>query len=732
MVRLWCGEHAESEFVRACAEATGGNPFLLVELLSELALSGVEPTRAQAERVENLLPEAVLRSVTARLLELPEDARSLAVAVAILGDAAPLRRAAALANLTSRAAETAADQLDRAGILRGGEPVQVMHAMISSAILGELPEFARRQARRRAAELLAADGAPIEEVCAQLLESRGDGDAWVVARLRAGAAAALERAEPGTAVELLRRALLEPPGPWERDEVLVELARAEAADGNAAAPERLKQALALVADGRERARLLCELSRMQFGRGDFTAAAGTAERGLGELAAGGEVDDELADELLGRLLIAASSTPPMAEGAMRRLLAMIDDLSKGQLPRQPAARAVLASTLASVGRPAAEVRPIAEAALAGAPLVDDPFGATFGLVAVALLIADELELAIEASQAAAASARARGSVTAVATAIHWRSAAQCLMGQLEEAGRGLEQAVWLGRAGWKGVVGWNTYYLARCYIELGDFERAETAIAVGLKLDDEHPLGRAVMFEVRGRLALARQQYERALEDLLQSGAQLSLPEHHIPAIFAWRPLAAMVAHTLGERERAEAWIRQELEAVSGRFTARTRATVLRAGGIVLGGEAGIEMLEQSVELLEGSPAALELAHSRVELGAALRRAGLRVRAREQLGSGLRLALGFGAAPLADRARQELAASGARLRREADSGRAALTPAERRVAKLAAQGLSVPEVSRQLVLSRKTAEWHLGRVYRKLGVHSRAEFYAAWRADGSP
>jgi DNA-binding CsgD family transcriptional regulator len=445
-----------------------------------------------------------------------------------------------------------------------------------------------------------------------------------------------------------------------------------------------------------------------------------------------EVDDELADELLNLLLIAAASTPAMADGAMRRLLTMMDDLSKGHLPRQPAARAVLASTLAAVGRPAAEVRPVAEAALAGASLVHDPFGATFGLVAVALLIADELEFVVEAAQAAAARARERGSMTAVASAIHWRSAAQCLMGQLEDAARGLEQAVWLGRAGWKGLVGWNTYYLARSYIELGEFERAESAIAAGLELHHEHPLGRAIMFEVRGRLALARRQYERALEDLLQSGAQLSLPEHHIPAIFAWRPLAAMAARILGEHDRAEAWIREELEAVSGRFTARTRATVLRAGGVVLGGEAGIEMLEQSVALLEGSPAALELAHSRVELGAALRRGGLRVRAREQLRGGLALAVGFAAAPLADRARQELAASGARLRREADSGRAALTPAERRVAELAAQGLSVPEVGRQLVLSRKTVEWHLGRVYRKLGVHSRAEFYAAWRSDDSP
>src|SRR5439155_15900310 len=113
----------------------------------------------------------------------------------------------------------------------------------------------------------------------------------------------------------------------------------------------------------------------------------------------------------------------------------------------------------------------------------------------------------------------------------------------------------------------------------------------------------------------------------------------------------------------------------------------LRAKGMVENGEAGMRLLAESVETLRGSPARLELAHSLTQLGSALRRANRRVEAREPLKEALEIVHRAGATPLADRAREELAASGAKPRREMLSGVESLTPSELRVARMAADGM---------------------------------------------
>jgi DNA-binding CsgD family transcriptional regulator len=199
-----------------------------------------------------------------------------------------------------------------------------------------------------------------------------------------------------------------------------------------------------------------------------------------------------------------------------------------------------------------------------------------------------------------------------------------------------------------------------------------------------------------------------------------------LPPTFAWRTHAAVAAHALGDTERAMAWLREEIERVGDRFAPGVRAIPLLAAGRVIGGEEGLALLARSVDLLEESPARLERAHGYVEFGAALRRAGRRVEARVHLRSGLRLAIDFGAVPLAGDARSELSASGGRFQQVSRRGPEGLTPSEDRIARLALQRLSVPEIARELVLSSKTVEWHLGNIYGKLGVHSRTELYDAW------
>jgi ATP/maltotriose-dependent transcriptional regulator MalT len=129
--------------------------------------------------------------------------------------------------------------------------------------------------------------------------------------------------------------------------------------------------------------------------------------------------------------------------------------------------------------------------------------------------------------------------------------------------------------------------------------------------------------------------------------------------------------------------------------------------------------------VLESGQAALDRARALVDLGGTLRRAARRGDAREPLRLGLDLARRCGAKALAQRAREELVAVGARLRRDAATGREALTARESQVAGLAAQGMSNREIAEALFVTVKTVEWHLKNAYVKLGVRSRRELRSA-------
>lgn len=117
-----------------------------------------------------------------------------------------------------------------------------------------------------------------------------------------------------------------------------------------------------------------------------------------------------------------------------------------------------------------------------------------------------------------------------------------------------------------------------------------------------------------------------------------------------------------------------------------------------------------------------------IELGAALRRANQRAAAREPLQRAADLAQIGGAKALYERARTELAAAGARPRRELLlEGPASLTPSERRIAELAAGQLSNREIAQKLFVTPKTVEYHLRNAYPKLGIERRGELAQALR-----
>ncbi|HEU4736479.1 MAG TPA: helix-turn-helix transcriptional regulator, partial [Solirubrobacterales bacterium] len=183
-------------------------------------------------------------------------------------------------------------------------------------------------------------------------------------------------------------------------------------------------------------------------------------------------------------------------------------------------------------------------------------------------------------------------------------------------------------------------------------------------------------------------------------------------------PCRSALALALGPEDRAEATelIAEELELARVSGLSRPEGIALRAAGMLAGGENGIAELRASLTALERSEAALERARTLVELGGALRRAGQRAEARGPLTEGMDLAHRCGAPRLVERARGELRATGARPRRVVLTGVDALTASELRVARLAANGRTNPEIAQELYVSVKTVETHLSHTYAKLGL----------------
>ena len=153
--------------------------------------------------------------------------------------------------------------------------------------------------------------------------------------------------------------------------------------------------------------------------------------------------------------------------------------------------------------------------------------------------------------------------------------------------------------------------------------------------------------------------------------------------------------------------------------------SALRARGLVLGDQRGEESLRDAAAVLGGSICKLEHARALVELGATLRRTGHRREARDPLRSGLEQARICGAAPLATRAEEELRATGASPRDVIRAGVDVLTASERRVAQLAAGGMTNKQIAQTLFVTVKTVETHLHRAYQKLDVSSRAQLALA-------
>jgi DNA-binding CsgD family transcriptional regulator/tetratricopeptide (TPR) repeat protein len=715
---------ADDVFCAACHEETGGNPLLLRELVHAIVAEGLAPTEENVPRLRELGGRAASRAVSVRLSRLLPEATMLARAVAILGDDVDAGQAAALADLEDEAASEAAVALAQVDILRPQPPFGFVHPLIRAAVYEALTPAERDSGHARAARLLEAAGAEPERVAAHLLLAPRSGDPGVVAVLRQAARGAGSRGAAESATAYLRRALAEPPPEAERAELLLELGSVEALVSSAAV-EHLQHAHGLLDDPVRRAETALLLGNQLNALLSTDEADAVFTRALDGLDG---ADAELERLLEAGLIANAIFEAPLYHDAVERLERVRSRLG-GATVGEKLLLALLAFHDARAGAaPAEVVVPLARRALADGTLVRGEIrDATFVLPAIVLAMAD-LDEVLALHDDVLAEAHRRGSILILAVAKVIRAQALVWRGDLAEAEAECREALAASET-WGTSWRFLAFLIADTLVEQGKLDDAAAALARAGSPESPGQSLRVPFSATAGaRLRMLKGDLAGGLEDTLEAGRLFEAVGGRNPALLAWRSEAALALLQLGERDEARRLAGEELELARSWGAPRALGAALRAAGLVEGGKKGLALLEEAVEVLADSPAKLEHAKARTELGAALRRAKHRTQAREQLRQALELATVCGAAPLAARAETELLATGARPRRISLSGVESLTPSERRVAQMAAEGPTNREIAQALFVTPRTVEVHLTSVYRKLDISSRSQLAAALAA----
>jgi DNA-binding CsgD family transcriptional regulator len=186
-----------------------------------------------------------------------------------------------------------------------------------------------------------------------------------------------------------------------------------------------------------------------------------------------------------------------------------------------------------------------------------------------------------------------------------------------------------------------------------------------------------------------------------------------------------------GHPERAAGPLAQLAKIAQAAGTDWALGSYARAAAMVAEGAAAERLYREAIERLSRTRGAETLARAHLLYGEWLRRENRRIDAREQLRIAHTMLADMGMEAFAERARRELQATGETVRKRTVETLDELTPQEAQVARLAARGQTNPEIGAQLFLSPRTVEWHLRKVFGKLGVSSRKELRAGL-SDAGP
>ncbi|MGI5380814.1 ATP-binding protein [Streptomyces sp. CA-251387] len=729
----------EDAFTAACHRASGGNPLLLAELARTLTAQGMAANSANADKVAELGPQAVARLVAARMARLPAATAALPQAVAVLGGETDLATATSLAGTlalsmgtaspaqaTPTAGLEAAAALEQLEILHLGQEgarirLSFVHPLVRSAVYHALNPAERAAAHQHAARLLTRAGADPERIAAHLLQTFATGNPDTVDTLREAATVATSRGAPGSAYVYLRRALIEPPPPNQHLQVLIAAGQAALLVDVEAAASLLQQAYDHTTDPVKRA--------------DLAALLGTAyvslcapDRGIAlqaeTLTKLPDADQDRRRRLQAGILTAETVYLPDRDDAQMnwdgiRHLPDYDCLGSHLL------NCAIACRETALCDPAAAQR--ARRAFADGTLISKAAGDIAFDGGIIVLLAAEDDTVMRKLDTLIEQAHHHGSLLALAPTYAQRSYGWLGRGQLSEAECDARESLRLAALS---AVSVGSYFadsfLAETLTEQGRLDEAEQALAeIGVTTATNPEGPTYVAWTILVRLQRLHGDHEAALDAAQRAREACDAYGIRNPALCGWRSEAALALHALDRREEARDMATEELALARQWGAPRTLGRALRVSGLVIGGSKGLDLLREAVTALEGSTARLEHAMALTDLGASLRRAGHRIEARPPLRQALDLATRCGATPLADRARTELAAAGGRPRRTALTGPAALTPSERRIAALAAEGATNRQIAQQLYVTPKTVEVHLSAAYRKLGITTRTQLPAA-------
>jgi DNA-binding CsgD family transcriptional regulator len=190
-------------------------------------------------------------------------------------------------------------------------------------------------------------------------------------------------------------------------------------------------------------------------------------------------------------------------------------------------------------------------------------------------------------------------------------------------------------------------------------------------------------------------------------------------------PELVEAAARVGETDVARSALDRLAEMTQPAGTDWGLGTEVRSRALLSDGENADLLYREAIERFGRTGLLPELARAHLVYGEWLRREGRRSDAREQLRTAHHMFAAIGMEAFAERTRRELVATGETVRKRSAETRDELTPQEEQIVRLARDGLSNPEIGAQLFLSSRTVEWHLRKVYMKLGISSRRELWAA-------
>jgi len=688
-----------------------GNPLALLELprtwnAADLAGGfGLPSAGPVAGKIE--------LSYARRLSQLSSDTRLLALAAAAepLGDPVLLHRAAETLGLDMSALGPAVD----AGLLKVGGRVEFAHPLVRSAAYRSAADDDRHRVHHALAEATDAELDP-------------DRRAWHRARATPG---------PGeeVAAELERSA-----------------GRAQARGGVAAAAAFLQRAVAMTVDPARRSERALAAAQASLQAGAFDAALGllaTAEVGPLD-----EFQHARAGLLRGHIAFASgfgSDAPPLLLRAARRLEPF--DL---ELARETYLIAWAAAVFAGPAAGRDELPEICRAVQALPPPTGTPSPLDLLLDGLALLTTDG-HAAAAPTLLDVGRSFARDGIS-LEDSLHWgwmataasdavwddestraiaarqvrlvRDAGALAQLPIPLAAQGLASA-WIGDfAGAAAIVAEAEsvaaatggriapYALLRLRALQGNEDEASAAIASALEQAEAGGQGlaatnahwaAAVLYNGLGR-------YEEAM-----AAARQATSNTFEPWISMWAlPELVEAATRGGDAELARAALGRLAEATQPCGNDLALGVEARARALLADGAAAAELYREAIERLSRTRVRTELARAHLLYGEWLRRAGRRVDAREQLRSAHDQLAAIGMEAFAERARRELVATGAKVRKRKAETRDQLTPQEEQIARLARDGLTNPEIGAMLFISPRTVEWHLRKVFAKLGIDSRA------------